>query len=91
MFKTVRQFELDTLDPGKLCAILSTHLPPILLSNQGDSANQPNVALNFSLYSSLLSRIKRLYPSVSNEFESTQIDFKLCEIFTAQGLYCSFF
>lgn len=67
-------FEFDILDPGKVCAIVSTHLPK---SGSADSA---------ILYSSLLRSIKLLLSSHSDAFTATQAELKLCEVFTAKGL-----
>ena len=75
------QFEFNQLNPGKLCAILSTHLP---------SSLTPTNTTNSRLYLALLDRIKSFYPSeniIENVFDIfTQVDYKLCELFTAQGL-----
>ena len=59
------------LDPGKLAAIVATHL-------LDDDDEQ--------LYLSFLHRLRYLYAKTSNTFDSAWIDFKLCEFFTAQSM-----
>lgn len=75
-------FEFDLLDPCKVCAIVSTHLPKTGISQS--SGADSNI-----LYTSLLQRIKQLLSGHSESFTATKAELKLCEVLTAKGLLFS--